>query len=183
MIKHRNEFHILLNSINAKVGVEIGVQKGEFSKHILENWNGDKLYMIDCWRPADDVMPDFKGDHNDQLNHIAHAFMNTYFFFHRCCIIKETSVEAAKLFKDESLDFIHIDAAHDYNNVMLDLKTWFPKVKKGGIFSGHDYLDGCRMIGETVSSVFGVKKAVDEFLIDYKINSTSEPYPTWWIIK
>ena len=36
------------NKLNGK-GVEIGVFKGQFSKHILENWDG-KLYLIDPWR-------------------------------------------------------------------------------------------------------------------------------------
>jgi len=181
----RDEFPELLNSLNAKIGVEVGVQEGRFSKIILEKWNGDKLYLVDHWRPADDVAPDFRGDHNIQLNNFAQTFMNTYFYFNKCCIIKETSVDAAKLFQDESLDFVYIDAAHDYQNVMLDLKTWFPKVKKGGgVFAGHDYFDGCSELGDKVYSIFEVKKAVDEFLNGYAIQVTKEEKgPTWWVVK
>jgi SAM-dependent methyltransferase len=49
------------------------------------------------------------------------------------------SAESAADFADESLDFIHIDAAHDYDSVVKDLAAWYPKLKPGGIFSGHDY--------------------------------------------
>jgi predicted O-methyltransferase YrrM len=55
--------------------------------------------------------------------------------------IKATSVEAAKLYEDESLDFVFIDACHQYECVVEDIRAWYPKVKKNGIISGHDYND------------------------------------------
>jgi len=66
--------------------------------------------------------------------------------------VKSTSLEAAKLVPDSSLDFCFIDASHDYDNVIADIKAWFPKVKLGGVIAGHDYPEW-----------EGVKKAVDEF--------------------
>ena len=53
--------------------------------------------------------------------------------------IKMESVEAAKLYEDESLDFVFIDAAHDYQNVKNDILAWYPKIKIGGKLGGHDY--------------------------------------------
>ena len=38
----------------------------------------------------------------------------------------------------ESLDFIFVDAAHTYDAVVEDIKLWEPKVRKGGLVSGHD---------------------------------------------
>jgi hypothetical protein len=49
------------------------------------------------------------------------------------------SAESASQFKDGSMDFIFIDAAHDYDSVVKDLAAWWPKLKEGGIFAGHDY--------------------------------------------
>jgi predicted O-methyltransferase YrrM len=60
------------------------------------------------------------------------------------------SAESAERFEDASLDFIFIDAAHDYNSVVKDLAAWWPKLKPDGIFAGHDY------------PWHEVKKAVDE---------------------
>ncbi|NIV98148.1 class I SAM-dependent methyltransferase, partial [Candidatus Saccharibacteria bacterium] len=57
--------------------------------------------------------------------------------------IKKTSMEAVKQFEDYSLDFVYIDAAHDFNNIMLDLIKWVPKVKIGGAVCGHDYNTPC----------------------------------------
>lgn len=72
--------------------------------------------------------------------------------------IRKASVEAAKTFADNSLDFVFIDASHDYDNVMDDLNAWYPKMKKckscghsDAIFAGHDFPFG------------GVSKAVIEF--------------------
>ena len=39
-----------------------------------------------------------------------------------------------------SVDFVYIDARHDYKGAMEDIKAWWPKLKKGGLLSGHDFL-------------------------------------------
>jgi hypothetical protein len=59
--------------------------------------------------------------------------------------IKKMSNEAYKDIPDESLDFIYIDGCHKYENVLEDLTNFYPKIKKGGFISGHDwnyYWDG-----------------------------------------
>jgi len=54
-------------------------------------------------------------------------------------VIKSESVEAAKLFRNESIKFLFLDADHSYEAVKKDIDAWLPKIKIGGIFSGHDY--------------------------------------------
>lgn len=70
-------------------------------------------------------------------------------------IIKSDSSEAAKLFEDESIDFLFIDANHTYEGVKLDLESWYPKVKKGGIISGHDYIHHWEGLVKAVNEFFG----------------------------
>lgn len=55
--------------------------------------------------------------------------------------VRLDSVSASKLYKDESLDFIFIDADHSYEAVLLDLHNWMPKLKRGGHIAGHDYFN------------------------------------------
>lgn len=47
---------------------------------------------------------------------------------------------AAKLFPDNSVDFVYIDAEHSRDALLRDIRIWWPKVKPGGIMGGHDYL-------------------------------------------
>jgi hypothetical protein len=164
------------------LGLELGVLRGEFSDHILRYWNGKKLYLVDAWRHISGNVDLNNPDHNGNLDNMAKTYMSVYGYFSKATIIRELSAEASELFKDESLDFIYIDAAHDYENVKADLNIWHPKIKKGGIFSGHDYIDS--PASKNGHSEFGVKKAVDEFakLHSLKVNSTEETdFPSWWI--
>lgn len=49
------------------------------------------------------------------------------------------SVNAAALFPDASLDWVHLDARHDFASVKADIAAWLPKVRRGGWLSGDDY--------------------------------------------
>ena len=86
---------------------------------------------------------------------------------------KMPSLEAAALFEDNSLDFVFIDAMHDYEAVKDDINTWYPKVKVGGYIGGHDY-------GENLPPILaGVYAAVNEVI--GKDNITV--YHTSWLTK
>jgi hypothetical protein len=47
--------------------------------------------------------------------------------------------EYLKQVPDEYYDFIFLDAHCSYKQMYEDLEKWLPKVKSGGVFSGHDY--------------------------------------------
>lgn len=49
------------------------------------------------------------------------------------------SMNAARLFADASVDWVHLDARHDYASVKSDIQAWLPKIKRGGWLSGDDY--------------------------------------------
>ncbi len=54
-------------------------------------------------------------------------------------LIVGDSVKASRLFSDASVDWVHLDARHDYVSVKADIQAWLPKVKPGGWLSGDDY--------------------------------------------
>jgi len=54
-------------------------------------------------------------------------------------LIIADSVKASRLFPNASLDWVHLDARHDYVSVKNDIEAWLPKVKRGGWISGDDY--------------------------------------------
>lgn len=65
--------------------------------------------------------------------------------------------ECVELFADESLDAVYIDELHYYEDVKKDIINWLPKVKRGGLICGHDYI-------ERPDYQFGVIRAVNEVL-------------------
>lgn len=86
--------------------------------------------------------------------------------------VRTKSVEASKLFEDESIDFVFIDASHFYHEVRADLRCWYPKLKRGGIIAGHDYVPG------HPESDAGVVRAVNEFF-DHKALEIGPAGRTW----
>lgn len=70
--------------------------------------------------------------------------------------IKGASLDVVNQFEDESIDFIFIDASHDYENVLADITAWYPKLKPGGLIAGDDY----------APCWGGVIQAVNEYFTD-----------------
>jgi hypothetical protein len=54
-------------------------------------------------------------------------------------VVVADSAVACGLFPDQSIDWVHLDARHDYESVKADIIRWLPKVKPGGWLSGDDY--------------------------------------------
>jgi predicted O-methyltransferase YrrM len=67
-------------------------------------------------------------------------------------VIQAESVQAAAQIEDGSIDWVFIDALHDYRSVRDDIRAWAPKVKTGGLISGHDY--GRAGVTDAVLAVF-----------------------------
>ena len=116
------------------VGAEIGVEQGVYSEVICQY--ATKLYAIDAWQSYDDYR-----DHKRQskLDRFFRRTVNRLAPYN-VEIIRKFSRDAVKDFKDESLDFVYIDANHGYAYVYEDIHEWTKKVKKGGIVAGHDYV-------------------------------------------
>ncbi len=72
--------------------------------------------------------------------------------------MKMDSLSASQKFSDNYFDFVYLDANHDYDFILSDLKAWFPKVKNQGILFGDDY-----------NRPYGVNKAVAEFAYENKL--------------
>lgn len=119
-----------------RVGAEVGVEQGVYSE-ILCKANPDlKLYSIDAWEA-------FKGYREHVSQEKLDGFMAATvqrLSPYGVEIIKGYSVPTAKLFVDESLDFVYLDADHTYDAVYADIEAWLPKVRPGGIIAGHDFV-------------------------------------------
>ena len=180
-IYHRDDIGKLCNKLQLfGKGAEVGVQAGEYSRTIRSTWEGEELYLIDWWRYS----PNYKDIANvpdEKQKEFYLSVVKKFMDDHSVHIIRKESIEASKQFSDEYFDWIYLDADHSYEGCLNDLKAWYPKLKKGGIFAGHDYFDGTFTGG-----IFGVKSAVDSFISDKEVNlyTTEEnTVKSWYFIK
>lgn len=133
--------------------VEIGSWKGRSSSYMaVEIINSGKNIQFDCidtWMGSEEhVIPELESNPDWLYEEFLKYILPVN---HVVNPIRKPSLEAVNLYPDRSLDFVFIDAAHDYINVKKDILSWYPKVKIGGIIAGHDY-----------PYWGGVKRAVDE---------------------
>lgn len=163
--------HVVREFDNARF-VEVGSWKGRSTSFMgVEILNSGKNIKLDC-------VDTFKGsaehgdvDHYKLFYEFTRNVESVRSVINRVHVM--TSLEAAELYRDESLDFVFIDASHDEANVFADCVAWYPKVRKGGIFGGDDYFYDCWP---------GVKAAVDRFLPQGKQLETRY-LPHWYFQK
>lgn len=75
----------------------------------------------------------------------------------RVTMIEGRSNAASVFFRDESVHFCYVDAGHTYEDVMLDLKAWYPKIHRGCWFGGDDYTKGYKGLQQAIWDFFGPK--------------------------
>ena len=160
-IEIKPEIYKALDLLDCRVGIEIGVRKGQNLKNLAKNTKWETLYGLDCWK-EDPTRPEINDasfkqvDLNNQYQScVDYAKTNP-----KVKIVRNFSYEGSQEFEDNYFDFIYIDAAHDYDSVVEDLNAWWPKLKEDGIFSGHDYFPDTRIWR---GKACGVYQAVNEF--------------------
>jgi len=118
------------------VGAEIGTDRGLYAEEICKANPGIKLYCIDPWKIYRENT-DYFDQHSLNVN-----YNNTLKRLapYNCEIIRASSMGVIDKFKDGSLDFVYIDANHNFKYVLEDINEWSKKIKVGGIVSGHDYI-------------------------------------------
>lgn len=178
MIETRYQLPKLIDQLQlTKFGVEIGVANGSFSATLLSS-SINKLYSVDSW-DANLVRSEWTQPKMDNLYEEAKKKLLP--FGERSEIIRDFSVNAAKRFEDKFFDFVYIDASHDYKSVKDDIEAWWPKVKSGGILSGHDYF-----VRENDDKEWGVIIAVDEFIKKNRLQlflTKKDIFTSWFTFK
>lgn len=172
---------ILLDK-KVKTGAEIGVDKGHYSKFLLHNIPGLILYSIDAWEVFSGCT---HGETQKKMDRQYQSALLRLVNYPTVRIVRALSMDAVKMFKDESLDFVYIDAAHDYKSVSEDIREWSKKVKLGGIVAGHDYTNPIadRSLGY-YREVYDVKRAVNEWVKKNKIQlNLLTKCTSWFYIK
>ena len=130
----RKQLRVWWKALGFKLGAEIGVWEGAFARTICDT-TGAFLYAVDPWAPQDGYL-EVKNNKTRMDYALAKAKVALAPYRHQ--IVKATSIEASKKIADRSLDFCYIDGNHLREHVLADIAAWAPKVKVGGILSGHD---------------------------------------------
>ena len=148
---------------------EIGVFTGSLSRVLLKRPD-ITLYMIDAW--SSDYPQSYK-DTNDFHSNMSQEEQDRYYqttrvvaepHGDRAKIIRKYSKDAVKDFPDQFFDLVFIDADHSYEGCLRDIQDYYPKVKKGGYISGHDYENNEQ------DFKFGVTEAVDEMFDEVELD-------------
>jgi predicted O-methyltransferase YrrM len=163
--QNRELYDLALKTYNEKEVsfVEVGSWKGKSASYmatcVANSQNKINFYAVDTWKGSLD-----ESAHVDDIDIINDTLFETFLkniepVKDYVVPIRKPSIEAAKDFEDESLDFIFLDASHTFKDVTDDLNSWYPKCKKGGLIGGDDY-----WWGEEKEKDGGVTRAVNEFI-------------------
>jgi hypothetical protein len=183
ILHNKNEFLQLL----PKGGrwAEIGVFRGDFSETILRECEPSELHLIDPWHFELDFdwfdPPEFSGKYGNARKFVAQvtawtgvpdgAHLNEHFETlyrdttarfagdPRVTIHRHPAIDAAAVFADGYFDFIYVDGAHDYENVVNDLTAYDRKLNADGLLLGDDYCEH----GIYANATYGVVGAVTHF--------------------
>lgn len=135
-----NLYSHAVNNFSSGTFVEVGSWKGRSAAfmgvEIINSGKPIKLICVDTWRGS--------LEHKNDNEVINDTLYNTFLSNIAPVVsvltpLRKTSLEASLEFEDNSLEFVFLDASHEYEDILADLEAWYPKVKPGGIFAGHDY--------------------------------------------
>ena len=140
--------HLIAQHGSNLIGLELGVFEASSFCTILQNCPNIKtLYGVDSWQPYNDYLyepydgtthytVDTKSSELTKL--IAYHSIKYSGFKEKAIILEKDSNLALQYIPNNSLDFIFIDTYLTYEQAINDINNWYPKVKVGGLLTGHD---------------------------------------------
>jgi len=147
--------------------VEVGTELGFNAISMLQELSIQKLFLIDPYE--DYVMANrLQKIGNIQLKEATKRLSK---YRNKTVFIRKYSDEAINDIPD-NVDFVYIDANHDYSYVKKDIELYYKKIKKGGVIGGHDFS----------TDTPGVCKAILEF-VDKNNLKLMGADRDWWFIK
>ena len=139
----------LIKNVKNPIGIEIGSDVGETASYLLETRKDLFLHCIDPY----ETYIDWNGNNLNDREAVLKTFVERMKPYEdRYDLLKMKSDRGAKQFFDDSVDFVFIDGLHEYEQTLRDCLNYWPIVKSGGLFCGHDY-----------NTIPGVNKSVNEF--------------------
>lgn len=116
----RHVLQWLIETHNCNTMVEIGVRNGGTSFYLLDLFPNLTVYGIDT-NISQFYSSEIQEKYGDRL-----------------IALKGMSHTLSEFIPDNSVDIIFIDGNHKYEFVRKDIQLYTPKLKKGGLLTGHD---------------------------------------------
>lgn len=139
---HRFFGYDLICNLKPKTVVELGSFYGcstfAFAQAVKDHNIDTEIWAVDLWETFDKFTEDdYKLDVYGEFLKVKNSCYN------KGCIkeLKMKFDDAATNFKDNSIDLLHIDGSHFYEDVKHDFETWKSKLKQDAIVLFHDVAD------------------------------------------
>lgn len=150
-------FEVVISEVKPRLVVEVGSWKGASAAHMAHLMKkhcaeGAKLICVDTWlgSPEHLMLPD-DPTRRPSLR-LKHGYPQLYYTF-LCNMVRQKvddmviplaqpSVNAAVILTHLGLrpDVIYIDAGHEYESVMQDLRAYWPLLAATGVLIGDDFI-------------------------------------------
>ncbi|MEX2201876.1 MAG: class I SAM-dependent methyltransferase [Dongiaceae bacterium] len=183
-------FRLLFDKLRPKRIAEIGTWKGASALHMahlakeygivdceilcIDTWLGSVEHWI--FRDRPNYFPSLKLKHGCPTLYMT-FIANVISAGAADCVVPfpVASTAAARFLAAHNIQFdlIYIDAAHQYEEVRLDLDLFWPLVRSRGVMFGDDYAD----------TFPGVVRAVDEFASAVGGELQTSPRSNKWMIQ
>lgn len=142
----------LVHTVRPRKLVELGTHWGfsyfAFCESAVKHGIDMSAYAIDTWQGDNQA-----GLYGEEVFQTVAAH-NAQHFSGMSKLIRSRFNEALDHFDDASIDILHIDGRHGYEDVAEDFRNWYPKVADGGLILFHDT--------QVEQHDFGVKRLFEE---------------------
>lgn len=139
----------LLNEIpDLSICAQIGINKGDFSREILESVRPKMLHLL---------------DQNTESVKIARVRFKEYVHERQVSVYEQEPLVWLNSMPDETFDWIYIDGDHSYGKLKKILEAADTKIKSDGMITLNNYV----FLGSSDLKKYNVIEATNEFCLDY----------------
>lgn len=172
----RKELRRVVELLNAKQVVEVGVYRGEFLEQLSKAQVPDcQFYGIDRWQVYAGYNTNLDCLASEEL--LSKAKPVAMRRFKNRPDVNLVTAESTDTRGLVDVDLVYIDANHLQQHVEADISAWWPTIRPGGVLAGHDY---------QASEFPGVSEAVDAFGQANGLElyvTREERYASWAFVK
>lgn len=160
---HRRFGYDLVSYYEPEKIVELGSHYGcsafSFMQAVKDKNLDTKIYTVDLWEAADRFT---RNDYEQNVFEFFSEVRRKEFEEIHVEILQMSFDDANEKFEDQSIDILHIDGSHDYQDVKHDFELWLSKVKEDGVILLHDVSEQA-VFGEIMGSAVYWKELKENF--------------------